>query len=60
MKMTDPYKTQKTLVKYCLLPITYCLLSISAIAQIEKQKIAVFTPLYLDSAFDATGKFRFE
>jgi ABC-type branched-subunit amino acid transport system substrate-binding protein len=27
---------------------------------IKKYKIAIFTPLYLDSAFDATGNFRYE
>ncbi|HEU4471745.1 MAG TPA: ABC transporter substrate-binding protein [Flavisolibacter sp.] len=29
-------------------------------AQAQKQKIAIFTPLFLDSAFDAQGNFRFE
>ena len=28
--------------------------------QIQRHKIAVFAPLYLDSAFDAAGNFRFE
>lgn len=28
--------------------------------QIKKHKIAIFTPLYLDSAFDASGNFRYE
>jgi ABC-type branched-subunit amino acid transport system substrate-binding protein len=28
--------------------------------EIKKYKIAIFTPLYLDSAFDATGNFRYE
>lgn len=26
----------------------------------QRQKIAIFAPLYLDSAFDATGRFRYE
>jgi ABC-type branched-subunit amino acid transport system substrate-binding protein len=37
--------------------IAYCLLSAGIFAQ--KQKIAVFAPLFLDSAFDATGQYRF-
>jgi hypothetical protein len=28
--------------------------------EFEKHKIAIFTPLYLDSAFDAAGNFRYE
>src|SRR5690242_18928722 len=28
--------------------------------EIKKHKIAIFTPLYLDSAFDVTGDFRYE
>jgi hypothetical protein len=28
--------------------------------EIKKHKIAIFTPLYLDSAFDAAGNFRYE
>jgi hypothetical protein len=47
----------KLLVVHCLLLIAYCLLSVGTFAQ--KQKIAVFAPLYLDSAFDATGHYRF-
>lgn len=36
-------------------------LSFSTIAQTaQRHKIAVFTPLYLDSVFDATGNFRYE
>jgi len=35
--------------------------SFSTIAQtVQRNKIAIFTPLYLDSVFDATGNFRFE
>ena len=47
----------------CLLPIVACLLPIlNSIAQTgaTKQKIAVFAPLYLDSAFDATNTYRYE
>ena len=36
------------------------LLGLASYGQQERQKIAVFTPLYLDSAFDARGAFRFE
>lgn len=36
-------------------------LSVSVIAQtIQRHKVAIFAPLYLDSAFDAAGNFRFE
>ena len=42
----------------CLLLIACCLLSIGVFAQ--KQKIAVFVPLYLDSAFDATNNYRYD
>src|SRR4051812_29697290 len=28
--------------------------------QAQKHKIAIFTPLYLDSAFDASGNFRYD
>jgi hypothetical protein len=54
MKMNYPYSR-------ILLPIAYCLLSIISVAQtIQRHKIAIFTPLYLDSAYDAVGNFRFE
>lgn len=36
------------------------LVSIASAQQIQKHKIAIFTPLYLDSAFDASGNFRYE
>jgi hypothetical protein len=35
-------------------------LSILHAQEIKKHKIAIFTPLYLDSAFDAAGNFRYE
>ena len=36
-------------------------LAVAAFAQqAAKQKIAIFAPLYLDSAFDASGRFKFE
>ena len=33
---------------------------IGTFAQISKQKIAIFAPLYLDSAFDATNSYRYD
>ena len=51
----------KKLFAYCLLPIALCILALAANAQqVQRHKIAVFTPLFLDSAFDATGSFRYE
>jgi hypothetical protein len=44
----------------CLVMIACSLFSTSVSAQTQRQKIALFAPLYLDSAFDASGKFRFE
>jgi len=35
-------------------------LSIVNAQEIKRHKIAIFTPLYLDSAFDAGGNFRYE
>ena len=60
MKMNDPYKNQTGILIKCAMLIAVCFFSLLSLAQTEKQKIAVFTPLYLDSAFDATGKFRYE
>jgi len=41
--------------------IALCLMQLGVHAQeIQKHKIAIFTPLYLDSAFDAAGNFRYE
>jgi hypothetical protein len=43
---------------FCILS---CLLSFTLTAQnIQRQKIAIFTPLYLDSVFDAINPVRFE
>jgi Periplasmic binding protein len=53
-------KLNLNLTKLYLL-ITYCLLQTGVQAQeIQKHQIAIFTPLYLDSAFDASGNFRYE
>ena len=45
------------LIACCLLPVAYCL---AQNGSSQKQKIAVFAPLYLDSAFDATNGYRYE
>ena len=50
-------------VSYFLLLIAYCLLSIETIAQndstVVKHKIAIFAPLYLDSAFDNANEYKY-
>ena len=43
-----------------ILSVVCCLSSIFLNAQNSKQKIAVFAPLYLDSAFDATNTYRYD
>jgi len=43
-----------------LLLIAYCLLPICVLAQTSKHKIAIFSPLYLDSAFDDLNNYRYE
>ena len=40
--------------------VSFLSLSVLQAQGIKKHKIAIFTPLYLDSAFDATGNFRYE
>jgi len=47
-------------IHHYILSIACCLLSIALNAQNSKQKIAVFAPLYLDSAFDATNTYRYD
>src|SRR5689334_14937002 len=45
------------------LPIAYCLLSIASSAQTDsvkiKHKIAIFAPLYIDSAFGPAEEYRY-
>lgn len=61
-------KDFSTYSKYYRLPIACCLLLIApcllpladCAAQNGKQRIAVFAPLYLDSAFDATNTYRYD
>jgi hypothetical protein len=54
MKMSFNFRKVSLLIGYCLLLI------IAHTQDIKKFKIALFTPLYLDSAFDASGNFRYE
>lgn len=54
MKMSFNFKNAYLLFAYCLLHF-----SVHA-QEIKKHKIVIFTPLYLDSAFDAAGNFRYE
>ncbi|MES2880587.1 MAG: ABC transporter substrate-binding protein [Bacteroidota bacterium] len=52
-------RLSNSLIAITLLPIACCLLQITSHAQtMQRQKIAIFTPLYLDSAFDATGNLK--
>ena len=44
---------------YCLLPTAYCLLPTTTSGQNPKHKIAIFAPIYLDSAFDDGGNYRY-
>jgi ABC-type branched-subunit amino acid transport system substrate-binding protein len=50
----------KRKISKLLLLITYCLLPIFILAQTGKHKIAIFSPLYLDSAFDDLNNYRYE
>ena len=50
---------EKKIVKSLLL-IAYCLLPICILAQTGKHKIAIFSPLCLDSAFDDLNNYRYE
>ena len=43
-----------------LFALSFSIVGILHAQEIKKYKIAIFTPLYLDSAFDATGNFRYE
>ena len=50
---------KRRIVKSFLL-IAYCLLPVCILAQTAKHKIAIFCPLYLDSAFDDLNNYRYE
>src|SRR5688500_13781607 len=59
----DPVPSLKRAMKIFryILSVVCCLLSIALNAQnSSRQKIAVFVPLYLDSAFDATNGYRYD
>jgi ABC-type branched-subunit amino acid transport system substrate-binding protein len=43
-----------------VLAVSFLLITTLNAQEAERHKIAIFTPLYLDSAFDATGNFRYE
>lgn len=67
LNMKNPYYHIRLLrlpITYCLLSVVCCQLSIGLFAQsskiIPKQKIAVFAPLYLDSAFDKQNNYRYD
>ena len=47
-------------VACCLLLIANCLFPIGTTAQTVKHKIAIFAPLYLDSAFDDQSNYRYD
>jgi len=51
---------RKKYIRLFLLPVVCCLLSVSAFTQTDKHKIAIFAPLYLDSAFDDFNNYRYE
>lgn len=46
-------------IAFCLLPFAYCLLPIGSFAQVSKHRIAIFAPLFLDSAFDTNNNYRY-
>jgi ABC-type branched-subunit amino acid transport system substrate-binding protein len=56
MKKNNPY-TKRNLQLFGILIVVCCLLPNVSLAQ-QRQKIAIFTPLYLDSAFDARGELK--
>jgi hypothetical protein len=43
-----------------LFTLSFLIVSILHAQEIKRYKVALFTPLYLDSAFDASGNFRYE
>jgi hypothetical protein len=54
------YRLSGVLISNCVLLIAYCLLPIFSNAQTVKHKIAIFAPLYLDSAFDDQSNYRYD
>jgi hypothetical protein len=60
-KFKNMKKSLQYIIVLCLL-ITHCILPVSAKSQndsIQKHKIAVFAPLYLDSAFNTANEYRY-
>src|SRR5215203_755187 len=62
--MRAKYEVRSTIsnvMKKILVSVVFLLAVHVVFAQeVERHKIAVFTPLYLDSAFDVTGSFKYE
>src|SRR3954467_6664795 len=46
--------------RFFLLVFVFGTMSVLHAQNIQRHKIAIFTPLYLDSAFDANGEFKYE
>lgn len=62
MKKTFGYKRSFLPIINCLLLFAFCFPHLSSLAQtdtLKKHKIALFAPLYLDSAFDAGNEYRY-
>lgn len=62
MKRNFRFSKFSLIITYCSLIIACCFLPIGTNAQtdsVKKHKIAVFAPLYLDSAFDANNEYRY-
>lgn len=55
---------KKTLLLFCILALVFSCITYNGFAQADslhkRYTIAVFTPLYLDSAFDASGEYRYD
>lgn len=60
--MKKNIRSGNSLMRFYFLTAFFCCLlsNVSFSQNVQRQKIAIFTPLYLDSAFDASGKFRYE
>ena len=55
-------RAKRVRLKLALIPLLFFFSFVNSFAQnnTQKQKIAVFAPLYLDSAFDATNGYRYD
>jgi hypothetical protein len=56
----QPSTGMHNMKKILVVSVFISMFGLSGLAQVQRHKIAIFTPLYLDSAFDAEGNFRFE